>query len=113
MTAIRRLVDVEPGDPETLAELLPWLVEQKAWKAVDELAAAVLPRSCADDAGLLYLLAEAYAEQGQKDRAEETAARAFRLYPGKEEPFCSSTSARHSGSGSAANSPGRGGSSST
>ena len=38
MTAIRRLVELERGNPESLAELLDWLTEQKAWKAVDDLA---------------------------------------------------------------------------
>ena len=58
---------------ESLAELLDWLIEQKAWQAVDDLRRfyhrfAVEPR-------LLYMLAQAYAEQGpkQKERAEETA----------------------------------------
>ena len=37
MTAIRRLVEQEHGDPETLAQLIAWLVDQKAWRAVDEL----------------------------------------------------------------------------
>ena len=46
MAAILRLVEVEPGDPETLGELLPWLVEQKAWKAVDELADRFPPAFC-------------------------------------------------------------------
>ncbi len=38
LTAIHHLVELERGNPETLAELLDWLIEQKAWKAVDELA---------------------------------------------------------------------------
>ena len=75
MTAIRRLVEQENGDPETLAELTTWLIDQKAWKAVDELAKRFAPRF-ADEPYLLYLLAEAYAEQGAKDRAEQTAGRA-------------------------------------
>ena len=84
MAAIRRLVDLERGNPETLAELLEWLVEQKAWKAVDELAQRFAAQFAVEP-GLLYTLAQAYAEQGQKDRAEETAARAFHLYPGKQQ----------------------------
>ena len=76
MTAIRRLVEQERGDPETLAELIAWLIDQKAWKAVDELAERFEPRF-ADEPFLLYLLAQAYAEQGAKDRAEQTAGRAL------------------------------------
>ena len=84
MTAIRRLVEQERGDPETLAELIAWLIDQKAWKAVDELAKRFAPRF-ADEPVLLYLLAQAYAEQGAKDRAEKTAGRALGLFPGKQE----------------------------
>ena len=67
MVAIRRLVDLERGNPESLAELLEWLVEQKAWKAVDELARRFAAQFAVEP-GLLYTLAQAYAEQGQKDR---------------------------------------------
>jgi hypothetical protein len=85
MAAIRRLVELERGNPESLAELLDWLIEQKAWKAVDDLALRFAHRF-AIEPGLLYVLAQAYAEQGakQKDRAEETANRALQLYPGKQ-----------------------------
>ena len=96
LKAIRRLVEVSPGDPESLTDLLQWLVKQKAWKAVDDLAQRFAPQLIGD-AGLLYLLAEAYAEQGLKDRAEETAAHAFTLNPGKQEPqlLAHLTAAKH------------------
>jgi tetratricopeptide (TPR) repeat protein len=84
MTAIQRLVGLERGNSESLAELLDWLVEQKAWKAVDDLARR-FPAQFTVEPGLLYTLAQAYAEQGQKGRAEEAAARAFRLFPGKQQ----------------------------
>ncbi len=83
MAATGKLVEIERGNPETLAELLGWLIEQKAWKTVDDLAQRFALRFAAEP-GLLYMLAEAHARQGQKDRAEETAARAFRLFPGKQ-----------------------------
>jgi tetratricopeptide (TPR) repeat protein len=85
LKAFRRLVEVTPGDSESLTELLEWLVKQKAWKAVDDLAQRFAPQLIGD-AGLLYMLAEAYAEQGMKDRAEETATHALGLNPGKQEP---------------------------
>jgi tetratricopeptide (TPR) repeat protein len=84
IAAIQRLVQLERGNPETLAELLAWLTEQKAWKAVDDLAQRFKPQLAAEP-GLLYLLAQAYSEQDEKDRAEETANRAFRLHPGKQQ----------------------------
>jgi tetratricopeptide (TPR) repeat protein len=85
LKAMRRLVEVSPGDPESLDKLLEWLVKQKAWKAVDDLAQRFAPQLIGDPS-LLYALAEAYGEQGLKGRMEETAARAFSLNPGKQEP---------------------------
>ena len=64
--------------------MLDWLIDQKAWKAVDTLTERFAPRFAAEP-GLLYSLAQAYAERGEKDRAEETALRAFHLHPGKQE----------------------------
>jgi tetratricopeptide (TPR) repeat protein len=83
-TAVRRLVDEERGDLESLARLIPWLVEQKAWKPIDELAKRFESR-CSGEPLLLYLLAEAYAAQGAKDRAEKTASQALGSFPGKQE----------------------------
>ena len=81
--AIRRLVAVEKGKPESLGELLEWLIEQKAWKAIDDLARRFPPRF-ASNPELLYTLAQAYAEQGKKEQAGQTAGRALRLNPGKQ-----------------------------
>lgn len=81
--AIVRLVELEKGSPDTLGELLDWLIEQKAWQAVDDLAQR-FAKQLADEPGLLYALAEAYTQQGQKDRATEAAGRAFQLHPGKQ-----------------------------
>ncbi|MCG2682318.1 MAG: hypothetical protein L6306_01745 [Planctomycetales bacterium] len=81
--AVRRLVALERGNPQSLAELLDWLIEQKAWRAVDDLARRFPPRFAVDPP-LLYALAQAYSEQGKNDQAEQTAARAFRLHPGKQ-----------------------------
>ena len=85
MSAIRRLVELERGNSESLAELLDWLIEQKAWKAVDDLALR-FGHEFAVEPGLLYVLAQAYAEQGPKlkERAEATAGRALQLFPGKQ-----------------------------
>lgn len=84
MAAIQRLVALEPGNSESMAELLDWLVRQKAWGAVDDLATR-FPGMFAAEPGLLYSLAQAYAEQGQKAKAEETALRAFQLNPGTQQ----------------------------
>jgi tetratricopeptide (TPR) repeat protein len=82
MAAVGTLVNAEHGDLEPLAEFGDWLIAQKAWKAVDRLAQQFDARIQSEPC-LLYLLAQAYAEQGQQDKAEETAKRALGLYPGK------------------------------
>ncbi len=81
VAAMWRLIDLEKGDPQTLAELLEWLVEQEAWDAIEKLAAR-FPGRFDDDPMLLYTLAQAQAEQGKKDPAEQTAAKARALQAG-------------------------------
>jgi len=83
VAAMRGLIDLEEGDPKTLGELLDWLVQQQAWKVVEEVAQRFQPQF-RDDAVLLYILAQAYAEQGDQARAEATAAQAHKLNPGQE-----------------------------
>lgn len=80
--AIGRLIELEKGDPETLANLLEWLIDQKDWKAVDTLAERFGPLVSAH-ASLLYFVAEARAAQGDTPRAEKTAQQALKLHPGK------------------------------
>ncbi|HUT13446.1 MAG TPA: hypothetical protein VMY42_23360 [Thermoguttaceae bacterium] len=66
-----------------LTEWLDWLVAQKAWQEVDELAAKFAQRF-ADEPVLLYTQAQALAEQGDLPAAEETAQRALKLNAGAE-----------------------------
>ena len=80
--AISRLIQLEKGDPETLANLLDWLIEQKDWKAVDNLAERFAPLVAAHPS-LLYFVAEAQMAQGETQRAEKTAQQALSLHPGK------------------------------
>ena len=79
--AIGRLVGLERGDSESVGELLRWLIEQKAWKAIDDLAQRHAPQFAVEP-DLLYALAQSYDERGDKQRARETAMRAFHLHPG-------------------------------
>lgn len=75
---MKEMIDLEQGDPETLAELVDWLARQQAWTVVDEVAkrfAAQFER----DAYLLYVLAEVRAKQGDRDEAERVAKRAMAL----------------------------------
>lgn len=80
---VRRLVQLEKGEPESLAELLDWLIERKAWRAVDDLFGRFSPQF-AVNSELLYMCAEAYAAQGDKNRADQYADRASKLNPGNQ-----------------------------
>ncbi|MBL8825968.1 MAG: tetratricopeptide repeat protein [Planctomycetaceae bacterium] len=68
MTAMRRVLAIEPEDNEQLAELLDWLVVQKAWPVIDE-AAKHYEQRFKQDPILLYSLAEAADAQGQASQA--------------------------------------------
>ena len=81
--ALHRLLRLEKGEEETLIELLQWLIGQKAWQAVDEVADRFAPQ-IADDSVLRYFMAEAQLARGNKARAERMAAQTFAINPGKE-----------------------------
>jgi len=75
------VLDLETGDPQTLAELLGWLIEQQAWESVGKLADR-FPAQFARNPVLLYTVAQAQAEKGNDDQAEQTVQRALGLNPG-------------------------------
>ena len=52
--------------------MLIWLVDQKEWAAIDDLVKR-LGNNFPEEPGMLYTLAEAYAEQGRKAEAQKTA----------------------------------------
>jgi tetratricopeptide (TPR) repeat protein len=79
--AMYRLADIESGSPAAVIDLLLWLVEQQAWDATDRLAER-FPDLIAGEPLLLYGIAQAQAERGDSDRAEQTARRALALNPG-------------------------------
>lgn len=81
VAAMWRLIDLEKGDPKGLGELLDWLVEQKAWDAIEKVAER-FPDRFSHEPVLLYTVAQAQAEQGKKDQAEETAQKALKLNAG-------------------------------
>jgi tetratricopeptide (TPR) repeat protein len=81
---VRQLIDLEPGDADTLAELVDWLLEKKAWQAIDDVATRFANR-IHSDAKLIYALAEVQAARGNKQRAEEMAEQARKLRTGKDE----------------------------
>ncbi len=81
IAAMRRLIALEKGDVEDLRKLLVWLIAQKAWPLVDELAGRFEGQVWSTPA-LLYLLAEAQAGQGNAEEAEKTASQALALRQG-------------------------------
>jgi tetratricopeptide (TPR) repeat protein len=82
VASMQQLIDLEKGDPRTLVDQVEWLVEQKAWKLVDELARRFDDRFAKHPA-LLYAVAESQAARGDSKAAEETAQRALGLYAGR------------------------------
>lgn len=78
LAVIRKIVDLERGDPQTLTELVEWLAKREAWSVIDEVANR-FSASFNADAGLLYTLAQARKAQGNEALAEETAQRALSL----------------------------------
>jgi tetratricopeptide (TPR) repeat protein len=83
VAAMLAMIDLEDGGTEELTELVDWLVEQKAWSVIDQVAKR-FDAQFRNDWSLLYLLAEARQAQGKTDEARELAERAFQL--GGEEP---------------------------
>lgn len=76
--AMLKSLDYEQGTPESLPKLLEWLVEQKAWSVLDAVATRFADRFDQQPI-LLYLLADARGKQGQKDLAEQAAAKALEV----------------------------------
>jgi tetratricopeptide (TPR) repeat protein len=75
---MREIVQCERGDAESLAKLIDWLVERKAWPIVDEVGTR-FAATIELDAVLLYTLSEARRAAGNGALAEETADKALKL----------------------------------
>jgi tetratricopeptide (TPR) repeat protein len=80
---MRRLIDLQKDDAAAIAALAEWFVEQKAWDPLDELEKRFRPRFAAEPV-LLYLYAEAKLAQNDSAKAEELAAQALKLNPGRD-----------------------------
>lgn len=80
---VAHLVRLQKDDPESLQRFLEWLIDQKQWKAIDTLAEK-FAKTIDGHAALIYFMAEALAGQGQVERAQEMADRAFKLNSGKD-----------------------------
>ncbi len=79
--ALREVILLEPGSDHSLEELLEWMLEQKAWSSVDELAERFQDRLAAN-AILMYQLARSHKLRGDSARAEEVVQQALRTNPG-------------------------------
>ncbi len=81
--AMIKSLDYEPGTAESLPKLLEWLVEQKAWKALDAVSTRFADRFDQQPI-LLYTLAEARLKQGRMDLAQDAAAKALAINGGNQ-----------------------------
>lgn len=82
VSALRKLLEVEKGDPLSLLRLADLLARQKAWPVIEEMETR-FPGPVSSISLLLYCVANARAQQGKLQEAEATAARARGLDPGK------------------------------
>jgi tetratricopeptide (TPR) repeat protein len=76
LVAMRRMLDVDNGDSQSLAELIEWVIRQEAWPLMDEVAQR-LDRQLNSNPYLMYLVARAYDLRGDSKRAEELAQKAL------------------------------------
>jgi len=78
LAVMRKMVAIERGEPDTLADLVEWLAKRQAWSVVDDVAER-FASSFNTDPILMYTLAEARLAQGDDKLAEATAEKAFKL----------------------------------
>ena len=80
VVVMRKTLSLLEGTADQLTELIDWLLERKAWPVVQEVADR-FPKAFVDNPELIYRLAEAQDQDGRKDAAKETAAKALALRP--------------------------------
>jgi tetratricopeptide (TPR) repeat protein len=83
VATMRRLIDLQKDDAGAITALAEWFLDQKAWAPLDELENRFRPRFAAEPV-LLYLYAEAKLAQNDSPKAEELAAQALKLNPGRD-----------------------------
>jgi len=82
LAVMRKMAAALPAQSQSISEFVEWLVEQKAWSVVDDVATR-FSKSFEGDAVLLYTLAQARLAQGDKERAAAAVERALKLNAGK------------------------------
>lgn len=83
MAVAARLTELQINEPESLLELTRWLIAQKAWKLIDDLAQRN-PAPFQDQPILAYARAYAIKQLGDGARADQLAAAALAAAPGRE-----------------------------
>ena len=78
MAVMRKMIDRESDDVESLIDFVEWLVKNKAWSVVDEVAKR-FDRTFSANPRLLYTLAQARKAEGNPALAEQFAERAFAI----------------------------------
>ncbi|HEV2973246.1 MAG TPA: hypothetical protein VGY55_24985 [Pirellulales bacterium] len=78
LDVMRKMIDRQNDDAEALIEFVEWLIKNKAWSVVDDVARR-FDRTFAGNPKLLYTLAQARKAEGNDELAEQFALRAFQL----------------------------------
>ena len=80
VAVMRKTLGLLEGTADQLTELIDWLLDRKAWPVVQEVADR-FPKPFVDNPELMYRLAEAQDQEGRKEDAKQTAAKAVALRP--------------------------------
>jgi tetratricopeptide (TPR) repeat protein len=78
LAVMRKMIDRESDDTDSLTEFVGWLAKNKAWSVVDDVSKR-FERTFNASPKLLYTLAQACKTKGNVELAEQFALKAFRL----------------------------------
>ncbi len=77
---LEQIVELQPGDAESIKSLVDWLLKKQAHKLIVAVGEK-FPDVFSTDPMLLYSLAYSYAGEGQDEKSKQTAERALKLPP--------------------------------
>ncbi|MFP6750640.1 MAG: tetratricopeptide repeat protein [Pirellulaceae bacterium] len=80
MAVLRRTINLLDGTRGQLLEMVAWLGEKKFWSLIQDVADR-FPGEFSKYADLAYFLAESHLEEGNKEKADQAAARARAIDP--------------------------------
>ncbi len=78
LAVMRKMIDREADDTDSLTEFVAWLAKNKAWSVVDDVSKRY-ERTFNASPKLLYTLAQACKTKGNSELAEQFALKAYRL----------------------------------